>query len=55
MHNWLVQGIPTWDTCTPRGAFAYLKRYIYCTAAKNQIWDIKTESSVVVTNIQTFY
>jgi len=30
----LRQGFPTWGTCTPRGTFAYLKEYIYFTAAK---------------------
>jgi len=24
----LVQGFPTWGTCTPRGTFAYPKGYI---------------------------
>jgi len=26
--QYLVQGFPTWGTCTPRGAFANLKWYI---------------------------
>jgi len=27
--------VPTWGTCTPGDTFAYLKGYIYCTAATN--------------------
>ena len=33
----LDQGLVTWGTCTPRGTFAFLKGYIYCTAATNLI------------------
>jgi len=31
----VTQGSPTWGACTPEGTFAYMKGYIYCTAATN--------------------
>ena len=30
--KFLNQTFPAWDTCIPRGVFAYLKGYNYCTA-----------------------
>jgi len=33
--NYVDQRFPTWGTCTPRGTFACLQGYIYCTAATN--------------------
>jgi len=37
----LKQRFPTRGSCTPRGTFDYLKGYIYCTAATNQLGNIK--------------
>ena len=39
-------------TCTPRSTFAYLKGYIYCTAATNYLLEIKTESTFIVLKIK---
>jgi len=52
---------PTWGTCTPRGTFAYLKEYIYCTAAtlnlrhKNGVHLYSSENMKVLIKFQWIF